>query len=223
MKDRSVGSSHMASSPPTGLERRKKPLQARSTATVDAIFEGTVQVLLSDGPTRLTTTRVAQRTGVSVGTVYQYFPHKQALLFGALARHLAMIVGTLEAACLKYRGASVGTMAEAVVAAYLLAKREQCDVSRALYLVAAELDSRKLIEDTTQRGEQAIAAMLATASDGRFTDPQLVAQTLLAAVAGTVRAFYERDLPPALGGDIATQLTLMCRAYLVGVSGVSSA
>jgi hypothetical protein len=63
--------------PPDGLKPRKTPRQARAEATLDAIFEATIQVLLAVGERRLTTTRVAERAGVSVGTMYQYFPHKQ--------------------------------------------------------------------------------------------------------------------------------------------------
>lgn len=70
--------------PSEGLKARKIPRQARSSATVTAIHEATFQVLLADGIGRLTTTRVAERAGVSVGTMYQYFPHKQALLYAVL-------------------------------------------------------------------------------------------------------------------------------------------
>lgn len=59
---------------PAHLNPRKRPRQARATATLDAIFEATIQLLVADGPQRLTTTRVAARAGVSVGTMYQYFP-----------------------------------------------------------------------------------------------------------------------------------------------------
>ena len=57
------------------FEPRKTPIQARSTVTVEAISEATIQVLLSHGAERLTTTRVAERAGVSVGTLYQYYPN----------------------------------------------------------------------------------------------------------------------------------------------------
>ena len=72
---------------PEALKPRKTPTQARSAATVDAIFEATIQVLLAAGGQRLTTTRVAERAGVSVGTMYQYFPNKQALLYAVVHQH----------------------------------------------------------------------------------------------------------------------------------------
>lgn len=59
----------MASAAPAHLIPRKRPRQARAAATLDAIFEATVQLLLAIGPQRVTTTRVAQRAGVSVGTM----------------------------------------------------------------------------------------------------------------------------------------------------------
>ena len=70
------------------LEPRKSPVQARSAASVDAILEATIQVLLSIGKEQLTTTKVALRAGVSVGTLYQYFPNKSSLLQAVLRRHL---------------------------------------------------------------------------------------------------------------------------------------
>ena len=211
----------MESRAPAGLNRRKAPRQTRSAVTVDAIFEGAVQVLLSDGPARLTTTRVAQRAGVSVGTLYQYFPNKRALLYAALERHLAMLVRSLEVACFDSRGATVEAMAQAVVRGYLRAKVEQCEVSRALYLIAIELDAYELVEAATQRGEQVIASMLSTASDSGFPDPNLVAQVLLAAIYGTARAFFERASPPALGDEVERQLTIMCHSYLAAVSSAA--
>lgn len=56
-----------------GFEPRKTPIQTRATVTVGAISEATIQVLLKQGVNRLTTTRVAERAGVSVGTLYQYY------------------------------------------------------------------------------------------------------------------------------------------------------
>ncbi|MBN9165317.1 MAG: hypothetical protein BGO98_18690 [Myxococcales bacterium 68-20] len=64
-------------------EPRKRPQQARSQTTVHAILEATVQVLEREGPDSATTTRIAEVAGVSVGTLYQYFSHRDAI-FDAL-------------------------------------------------------------------------------------------------------------------------------------------
>jgi AcrR family transcriptional regulator len=65
----------------TQISSRKQPQQARSTALVAAILEAAVQVLTKQGAQRFTTARVAEKAGVSVGSVYQYFPNKAAILF----------------------------------------------------------------------------------------------------------------------------------------------
>jgi len=63
------------------LASRRKPRQARSVHLVSAILEAALQVLAQEGAQRFTTTRVAERAGVSVGSVYQYFPNKASILF----------------------------------------------------------------------------------------------------------------------------------------------
>ena len=65
----------------TRISSRKHPKQARSAELVGAILEAAVQVLVKDGAKRFTTARVAERAGVSVGSLYQYFPNKAAILF----------------------------------------------------------------------------------------------------------------------------------------------
>ena len=104
--------------PPRHLMSRKKPRQARAAVTVDAIFEATIQVLLGEGIHRLTTTRVAERAGVSVGTMYQYFPHKKALLYALNERYLDRLAEQVEMACLRGHGAPTRTMVEVLVNAY---------------------------------------------------------------------------------------------------------
>jgi AcrR family transcriptional regulator len=66
---------------------RKEPRQPRARATVDAILVAAAQLLRSDGAARLTTNRIAARAGVSVGSLYQYFPSKEAVLAALRERH----------------------------------------------------------------------------------------------------------------------------------------
>ena len=69
------------------ISSRKQPSQARSTELVSAILEAAIQVLAKEGAQRFTTARVAEKAGVSVGSLYQYFPNKEALVAALVARH----------------------------------------------------------------------------------------------------------------------------------------
>lgn len=68
-------------------KKRRNPKQARARATVDAILEAAFQILEADGLSQLTTSRIADRAGVSIGTLYQYFPDREAILLEMGQRH----------------------------------------------------------------------------------------------------------------------------------------
>ncbi|UXN69237.1 TetR/AcrR family transcriptional regulator [Devosia neptuniae] len=204
----------MDATPPQHLSARKKPRQARSAATLEAIFEATIQVLLREGIHRLTTTRVAERAGVSVGTMYQYFPHKQALLYALNERYLDLVAERVEAACQAQYGASTKTMVEVLVTTYWQAKTERSEVTRALYRSAVELDNEALIDAFARRMDAATIAMLKSAPDAVYANIDLVNVTLLSVIFGTVRNDFERDLPASEQAEIRHQLTLMCLSYL---------
>lgn len=70
---------------------RKTPRQTRAKNTVDAIHEAAFQVLQSVGPDRFTTTRVATRAGVSVGTLYQYYSNKDSLVYALIVAYLGRV------------------------------------------------------------------------------------------------------------------------------------
>lgn len=77
---------------------RKRPLQARSRETVGAIIEAAARILESQGLDGFTTNAVAEKAGVSIGTLYQYFPDKDALLGSLIARETALLLEDAEAA-----------------------------------------------------------------------------------------------------------------------------
>jgi AcrR family transcriptional regulator len=81
----------MARKPPTNP--RKNATQARSRATVDALIEATARILVHDGFEKTSTNRIAEVAGVSVGSLYQYFPSKEALVAAVIDRHNEEIMG----------------------------------------------------------------------------------------------------------------------------------
>jgi AcrR family transcriptional regulator len=66
---------------------RKQASQERSRATVDALVEATARILVKEGFDKASTNRIAQKAGVSVGSLYQYYPGKEALVAAVIDRH----------------------------------------------------------------------------------------------------------------------------------------
>jgi AcrR family transcriptional regulator len=197
-----------------GVAPRRAPRQARATATVEAIYEATVQVLLAEGQHRLTTTRVAERAGVSVGTMYQYFPHKRSLLFAVLQQRLCRVAEAVEAAALQYRAQPIASIVEGLVGAYMDAKTARTEEAAALYQVASELDTTELLGAISKRIHKSVSGLLASATDASFDDLFEVTFTLSAAMAGATRVVFERGASRSMVRTLRAELPVMCKAYL---------
>lgn len=78
------------------LRPRRQPLQRRSRETVDVILEAAARVFAERGYASGTTNRIAQRAGVSIGSLYEYFPNKDAILVSLAERHLGRMLGEVE-------------------------------------------------------------------------------------------------------------------------------
>jgi len=193
---------------------RKTPVQARSTATVAAICEATIQVLLQVGLERLTTTRVADRAGVSVGTLYQYFPDKNALLAAVLEGYLTVIVQSVESACELARGKGVLEISDSLVTSFIDAKIKNIEASLVLYSVAAEIGGAEIVERMTQRSQIAICDVLATANDVKFNDLRSVSFMLTTALAGPVQALLAAGAPVEMTQKVLQHLKIMAYQYL---------
>jgi AcrR family transcriptional regulator len=195
-------------------EPRKTPVQTRSTASVDAILKATVQVLLRVGKERLTTTRVAARAGVSVGTLYQYFPNKSALLRAALKLHVEEICAEVDKVCIAHRGQPVEQMAEALAVAFLAMKMRDPKKSRALYAVSSDVEGAKIASSAAARVNNAIVRLLQSAPEGLTADLRLMATVLQSTIAGVKRHLLESDMPEEQFEGMQHELVLVVRGYV---------
>ena len=203
-------------------EPRKTPVQARSSASVSAILEATIQILLDVGKDRLTKTRVAARAGVSVGTLYQYFPNKSALLQAALKRHLAEVAETVELVCKEQEGKTLRQMVTALITSFLHAKMRNAKTSVALYSVSSDVDGAKIAQQMGIRFNKAIVRMFATTCEPLTTDPQLIASMLQAAMVGVSRSMLESSTPDRQLDLARRELIFMGCAYLDACSARAS-
>ncbi|HEY8922879.1 MAG TPA: helix-turn-helix domain-containing protein [Polyangia bacterium] len=75
---------------------RRRPRQQRAQQTVETVLQGAVRVLARDGLDAVTTNRIAEAAGVSIGSVYQYFPDKRAIFLALHERHAQRIQGVIQ-------------------------------------------------------------------------------------------------------------------------------
>ena len=196
------------------LKARKTPIQARSNATVDAILQATLQVLTSVGKERLTTTRVAARAGVSVGTLYQYFPNKSALLQACLRHHMDQVRSAIEKVCAQHRSESLLDMGIALIFAYLDAKMQSVKASAALYSVSSDIDGAAIAKAASQRARRAVVDLFATAREPLTKDPEVIATVVLSAFNGIARSLLESKSPESQLQPLRDELIVLIRAYL---------
>ena len=198
----------------TAFEPRKTPVQTRAGVTVEAICEATIQVLLSHGAERLTTTRVADRAGVSVGTLYQYYPNKQSLLYAVMEEHLDRVATAVEAACEQSCHKPLAEMIKQVVEVFVDVKMDRADISVALYQVAADVGGPALVKRASQRMRKAVEAMLNTAPDTKSAPDKLAIDMMLAAMSGVMRSMLEARPAPTTVRKLREQLVLLCQSYM---------
>ncbi len=199
---------------PDFLKPRKTPQQSRSAATIEAIHTATIQVLLVDGVGRLATTRVAERAGVSVGTMYQYYPHKQALLFAIVERQLELIVTAMLGAVERLEGHDLQTVSDGLAMAWLDAKMADLVSSRAIYGIAAEFDLSELMNRAKNLMVGAISPLLRAVPNARFADPDVTAFMLAALLGGTVRVVMEAGSSENDLELLRQELPRACLGYL---------
>jgi AcrR family transcriptional regulator len=82
--------------PASELEPRRRPRQERARATVEAILQAAAELISGEGYAAMSTNAVAARAGVSIGSLYQYFPNKQSILVALLEQHMSGVRPAIE-------------------------------------------------------------------------------------------------------------------------------
>ena len=98
---------------------RRQPQQLRARQTVDAIFEAVIRTLKREGTDAVTTNRIAEVAGVSIGSVYQYFPDKKAIFAALHQRHIEQIDRVIETTLIQNAAAPLDRLMRALVDAMI--------------------------------------------------------------------------------------------------------
>lgn len=141
---------------------RKSPRQARSQATVEAILTAAARILTKEGFEALTTNRVATVAGVSVGSLYQYFPNKEALVRALCERHTHGVRDRIRARFAEAWDRPVAEVARAVIQGMVEARRHEPRLHQELLRLAPAVGGLEELHAVEQEVEALLAAFIAS-------------------------------------------------------------
>jgi len=199
----------------TAIEPRKTPRQSRSQTTVDAILDATARVLIERGHAATNTNLVAERAGVSVGSLYQYFPNKLALINALHARHARDMTESLEKTFKPRTGENLRAALTRVVEAIVAAHQVDADLHRALQ----QCEALGLPDDESDEAHAKIQLFVrellaAYREELAVADLNLAAFTMMHALHALVHAVV-LDRPPGIAVKPATrEMIRLAHAYL---------
>jgi AcrR family transcriptional regulator len=96
---------------------RRRPTQRRALETVEAVLDATVRLLKRSGSKGITTNRIAEVAGVSIGSLYQYFPNRGAIYTALHQRHIDQIDRMVQDIVVEHAGASLKDLVGAIIEA----------------------------------------------------------------------------------------------------------
>jgi len=195
---------------------RKSPKQARSQVTVDAMLDAAAQLLVRVGYAKATTNRIAQAAGVSIGSVYQYFPTKDAVIAGIVERHIDRMRATLLRRLSEVGDAPLADLVRAMIRGLFEAHAVQPELHRVILeqiplvdrrhrLAALEDEMRGLVEQELSR----------RAGELRRTRVDLAAVASVHSVTATAHAALFDERLRARSGELMEELCDMILRYLM--------
>lgn len=196
------------------LSPRKIPIQSRARATWDALLEAAAQLLEAGGLEAFNTNAVAARAGASVGTLYQYFPNKDALMAALIAREQQARAASLAHFANGLPQDDVRALVQAVVAAAVAGETARPRLSACLDHEEQRLMAAGIVEDAGRHLDAALARMLAPMLP-RLDDDALL--TAMRTMRVTARAIIDDALNRAVPDPerARTECVRMLVGYLV--------
>ncbi|SFK16267.1 TetR family transcriptional regulator [Caulobacter sp. UNC279MFTsu5.1] len=204
----------MTDRPSHRISSRKQPRQARSNDLVAAILQAAVQVLATEGAGRFTTARVAEKAGVSVGSVYQYFPNKAAILFRLQSDEWRQTTDLLRAILADVARPPLDRL-RTLVHAFVRSECEEAAMRVALSDAAPLYRDAPEAQDAKAAGADIVQGFMREVLPGASEATRVLAGDLIKATLSQVgKAFSESPRTPAEIEAYADAMADMFQAYL---------
>ncbi len=206
----------MARKPPT--KPRKQAAQERSRATVDALIEATARILIKEGFDKASTNRIAEKAGVSVGSLYQYYPSKEALVAAVIDRHNQDLMKVVRGAFAEVAALPVEPAVRRLVAVAIEAHRIDPRLHRVLAEQIPRTGRLENVEAFNREAHALFKAYLIRHSDElRAVDLELAAfmcVTSIEALAHTAVLYHSDGLSDHAVGALVDETTRLVVGYL---------
>ena len=194
---------------------RKRPRQERSRDTVDTILAATARVLVKQGFDGLTTNAVAAAAGVSVGSVYQYFPNKEALVAALIERHIEEMTAAIRAEIARVALLPIAQAARAVIELTMRAHAIDPALHQVLTEQVPRIGKLAKLRELDEISHRVIVGVLeARRAELSIRDPELAAFVLVSTIESIVHRaallYPERLQDPRL----VDEATLIVTRYL---------
>ncbi len=194
---------------------RKPPQQARSKATIDAILTATARVLVKEGFDRASTNRIAEAAGVSVGSLYQYFPSKEALVAALVERHTDLMSAELSSAFERVAKLPLAAAARELVELLLRAHAIEPALHKVLIEQVPRVGRLGHVHDVEARSMRLQRAWMEMHTDElRPVDLDLAAFVVVTSVEALTHAATIYHPKKLTDGSLATEITALVVRYL---------
>jgi len=204
----------MTTRPSAPIASRRQPKQARSNDLVAAILEAALQVLAKEGARRFTTTRVAERAGVSIGSVYQYFPNKASILFRLQSDEWRQTTEMLSRILEDTRQPPLERL-RVLVHAFIRSECDEAEVRTALAAAAPLYRDAPEAHEARASGNRTVQRFMAEALPSASKATRTLAAELITTTLGAVgKEFSESPRTPREIKSYANAMADMFCAYL---------
>ena len=194
---------------------RRRPRQARAQATVDAIVKATARVLVEEGYDRASTNRIAHAAGVSIGSLYQYFPSKEALVAALVESHQSRMRDALDLALAGGAPVALEARARLLVRGMMAAYRIDPQLHHVLCQEVPKVGELKKVYGFEQHLAEVCRRELFSAAEHiRLNDVDRGVFLIVNAVPSVVRASIQSDPTGEADARLADELTDMIVRYL---------
>jgi AcrR family transcriptional regulator len=197
---------------------RKHASQERSRATVDALIEATARILVREGFDKASTNRIAEEAGVSVGSLYQYYPGKEALVAAVIDRHNQEIMQVVRGALAEVASQPIEKAVRRLVAVAIEAHRVDPKLHRVLTEQIPRVGRLQNVEAFNREAYALVRAYLEDHSDElRVVDLRLAAfvcVTSIEALTHTAVLRHPEMLSDEAVGTLVDEATRLIVGYL---------